>query len=41
MLLDTFYRGGAQITWLRIGLAVGAEILLLAYLFWAARILRR
>jgi hypothetical protein len=41
MLLATFYWGGAQITWLRIALAVAAEILLVGYLIWAARILRR
>ena len=41
MGLATFYLGGAQITWLRIGLAAAAEVLLIAYLFWAVRILRR
>jgi hypothetical protein len=41
MLLATFYWGGAQVTWLRIALAVAAELLLVAYLLWAWRILRR
>jgi hypothetical protein len=41
MLLATFYWGGAQISWLRIALAVAADLLLVAYLLWAARILRR
>lgn len=41
MSLAAFYWGGAQVTWLRIGLTVGAELLLVAYLVWAARILRR
>jgi hypothetical protein len=41
MLLATFYWGGAQVSWLRIGLAVATELLLVAYLLWAARILRR
>jgi hypothetical protein len=36
-----FYWGGAQITWLRIALAAAAEILLVAYLFWAGTVLRR
>jgi hypothetical protein len=40
-MLTVFYWGGAQITWLRIGLAVAADILLVAYLLWAARILKR
>jgi hypothetical protein len=40
-MLAVFYWGGAQVTWLRIGLAVAAEILLVAYLLWAARILKR
>jgi hypothetical protein len=35
------YWGGAQLTWLRIALASAAELLLLAYLVWAAMILRR
>jgi hypothetical protein len=40
-VLATFYWGGAQISWLRIAIAAVAEILLIAYLVWAARILRR
>jgi hypothetical protein len=40
-MLAVFYWGGAQITWLRIGLSVVADILLVAYLLWAARILKR
>jgi hypothetical protein len=39
--LATFYWGGAQITWLRIALAVAAEVLLVAYMIWVARVLRR
>jgi hypothetical protein len=41
VILAVFYWGGAQITWLRIALAAAAEVLLIAYLLWAARILRR
>jgi hypothetical protein len=41
VILGAFYWGGAQITWLRIALAAGAEVLLIAYLVWAAGILRR
>jgi hypothetical protein len=41
MLLAAFYWGGAQVTWLRIILAVAAEVLLVGYLLWAARVLRR
>ena len=40
-MFAVFYWGGAQVTWLRIGLAVAAEILLVAYLLWAAQILKR
>jgi hypothetical protein len=39
--LATFYWGGAQIAWLRIALAVAAEALLVAYLVWVVRVLRR
>ncbi|HEY3070572.1 MAG TPA: hypothetical protein VGJ34_09685 [Gaiellaceae bacterium] len=41
MLLATFYWGGAQVSWLRIALTVAGELLLVAYLLWAWRILRR
>jgi hypothetical protein len=41
MLVSAFYWGGAQVTWLRIGLSVAAELLLVGYLLWAARVLRR
>jgi len=40
-MLAVFYWSGAQVTWLRIGLSVAADILLVAYLLWAARILKR
>lgn len=40
-MLAIFYWGGAQITWLRIGLSVFADVLLIVYLLWAARILKR
>jgi hypothetical protein len=40
-MLAVFYWGGAQVTWLRIVLSMVADILLVAYLLWAARILKR
>jgi hypothetical protein len=41
MTVAVFYWAGAQLTWLRIAVAAAAELLLIAYLAWAARILRR
>ena len=41
MSLAVFYWGGAQITWLRMALAIAAEVILIAYLLWAASVLRR
>jgi hypothetical protein len=41
MLVAALYWGGAQVTWLRLGLAIAAEVLLVGYLLWAVRVLRR
>jgi hypothetical protein len=41
VLVSVFYWGGAQVSWLRLGLSIAAEVLLIGYLAWAARILRR
>jgi hypothetical protein len=41
MAIDAFVWGGAQITWLRVTLAALAELLLIAYVVWAARFLGR
>jgi hypothetical protein len=41
MAFEAFIWGGTQITWLRVFLAAAAELLLIAYVIWAARFLGR
>jgi hypothetical protein len=39
--IEAFIWGGTQITWLRVAIAALAELLLIAYVVWAARFLGR
>jgi hypothetical protein len=41
MAIEAFVWGGTQITWLRVSVAAVAELLLIAYVVWAARFLGR